>query len=149
MTGVSHRWRCGVGLVCLLIAGCASGEKLTTVRGKVVEEGQPIAIRPYEEGGNCLQVLFIPADDSGAIVNAPVHSDYASEDGTFEISGDMGKGIPLRKYRVAILRVGMSPTSGSSDLWKGKFDAQKTPFVVDVTGSQGDVVIDIAHPPGG
>lgn len=136
-----------LGVVCLALAGCTQGEKLTKVRGKVVENGQPIVIQQYEEGGSCLQVMFVPLDEAGKIANGPVYSDYATADGVFEITGDMGDGIPLRKYRMVVRRVGQTPGGGIGDLWNGKFDAQKSTFSVDVTGSEGEVVIDIAKAP--
>jgi hypothetical protein len=141
------KWGCFASfgaLLCLAMAGCGGGEKLVTVTGKVVQDGQPISIEGYEEGMECLSVAFIPLDEGGnRKAGARSYSQDCQEDGSFEILGDMGDGIPVGKYRVAVSRVSEAAEEGEDDLWKGKFGPDNSPFIFDINGSH-DVQIDIA-----
>jgi hypothetical protein len=120
--------------------------------GKVLEGGSAVAIPDYEEGENCLQVEFFPLDESGNLAaQAQSFSADVAEDGSFEVEGDMGEGIPPGKYRVAVRRVGEESEgedeeedeggSGSADPW-AKFNKENSPFVVEVPGE--DIVIDLS-----
>jgi hypothetical protein len=137
----------------MAVAGCGGGEKLVKVTGKVVQDGQPIIIEDYEEGVQCLNVAFIPLDEQGnRKAGARSYSEDCQEDGSFEILGDMGDGIPPGKYRVAVSRVSKAgeeedEEDGEADLWKGKFGIKNSPFVFDINGSH-DVEIDIAKAEG-
>ncbi len=131
-------------VACVAVAGCG-GQKLVTVTGEVVEGGQPVVLDVYEEGASCLEVDFCPLDEAGNLVSdpdAPSQSTYCKEDGSFVVEGYDGKGIPAGKYRVAVRRLGQTP-NGPGDVWQGKFERDKSPFVVDVP-SDDDIVIDIA-----
>jgi hypothetical protein len=142
------KWGCSASLcalLCMAVAGCGGGEKLVTVTGKVLQDGQPISIENYEEGVESLSVAFIPLDEGGnPKADARSYSHDVQEDGSFEIRGDMGDGIPVGKYRVAVSRVSeAAEEEGGDDLWKGKFGPENSPFVFDINGSH-DVEIDIA-----
>lgn len=129
--------------LCIAIVGCGGGDPQYTVTGKVVEGGQPIVIEMYEEGGSCLEVEFFPLDEGGALASDAVsHIAFCAEDGSFQMYGAEGEGIPPGKYRVAVRRLGETEDE-SGDMWGGKFDGDKSPFVVDVPSSE-DIVIDIA-----
>jgi hypothetical protein len=135
-------------LVGLALTGCGGGgETLVTVTGKVHEGGQPVAIKDFYEGRNCLQVEFFRLDDSGNL--APESFPYSQdvgEDGTFEIRGPEGKGIPAGKYRVAVYRLsateGMDEDTGE-DLFEGKYGKENSKFEFDVAANQ-TVDIDLA-----
>jgi hypothetical protein len=142
------KWGCSASLgalLCMAMAGCGGGEKLVTVTGKVLQDGQAVSIEGYEEAAECLSVAFIPLDEGGnRKAGARSYSQDVQEDGSFEILGDMGDGIPVGKYRVAVSRVSEAgEEEGEDDLWKGKFGPESSPFVFDINGSH-DVEIDIA-----
>lgn len=144
---------------CALLAGCpkgSSGPTLYKVTGKVVQDGTPVPIQNYREGYNSLEVEFFAVDDTGASKLSPGGKAFVKPDGSFSIIGENTKGLRAGKYRVAVRHVdrtaGTGPTrkpdpTGRMDAWQGKFDEKKSPFVFDVTGSQGDIVIDLAKPP--
>jgi len=134
-------------LLCTATGGCSSGESRVSVRGKVVDDNQPVAIANYEEGGACVQVDFILLDEGGNVAsdpNAPTQSAFCKQDGSFEVQGMDGKGIRAGRYRVAVYLRGETP-NGMGDVWQGKFDGDRSPFVVDVTGDD-EVVIDVSKP---
>ena len=128
-------------VLCIAVAGCGGGPTLVTVTGKVVDGGQPVIIQDYEQGGSCLEVEFFPlgeVDDSAT----NVYLAFCEQDGSFTLNGFDGNGIPVGNYRVAVRRLGQTP-SGRGDVWRGKFDGENSPFVFDITDSE-EIVIDIA-----
>jgi len=145
---------------CALLAGCpkgSSGPTLYKVTGKVVRDGIPIPIPNHREGYKCLEVEFFALDDAGALKPSPGGRAFVKQDGSFTIVGEAAKGLRAGKYRVAVRNINMliptgtgrksSDPTGRPDEWAGKFDQNKSPFVFDITGSQGDIVIDVAKPP--
>ncbi len=138
-------YHCAWTLACLALAGCGGGgERLTTVKGKVLSGGRPVVIPDYEEGGSCLQVEFFSLDESGKPAqNKPTYGSLVKEDGSFTVTDAEGKGVPAGKYRVAVRRLGETP-EGRGDVWGGTFDADKSPFHVEIP-SPGEVVIDLAQ----
>ena len=144
---------------CALLAGCpkgSTGPTLYKVKGKVVQDGTPVALQNYREGYNSLEVEFFSVDDTGVFKPSPGGKAFVQQDGSFTIIGENAKGLRAGKYRVAVRHVDRAtPTgpnrkpdpTGRADAWAGKFDEKKSPFVFDVTGSQGDLVIDLAKPP--
>ena len=142
------KWGCFASfgaLLCLAMAGCGGGETLVKVTGKVVQDGQAVSIEGYEEGMECLSVAFIPLDEGGnPKAGARSYSQDVQEDGSFEILGDMGDGIPVGKYRVAVNRL----RGGDVDeRWGGNLRPENSPFIFDINGSH-DVQIDIAKAEG-
>lgn len=132
-------------LTCLAVAGCGTTEQLATVSGKVVEGGQPVAIEDYEEGGSCLEVEFFPVDEAGQVIpTKPSYGNFVQENGSFVVEGLEGLGIPEGKYRVAVRRIGTTSYGPGQDVWEGKFEADRSPFSVDVPAT-GEVVIDLAQ----
>jgi hypothetical protein len=139
-----------VVIVGIAVAGCdGGGVTLVKVTGKVVDGGQPVELEGgYEEGGNCVEVEFVPLDQSGSPKSgAPAYFKYAAEDGSFVMSGDEGKGIPKGKYRVCVYRRGAETDHPSGDAWEGKFNRENSPFEFDVSRGK-ELVIDISNPPG-
>ncbi len=141
-----------VVMTCFALAGCGGGEKLVTVTGKVVEDGQPLAIeeREYRTGGG-VEVTFYPLDSAGNVAKqAKSYGTTAKQDGTFVMDGDQGEGIPAGKYRVALRgqsSSGYSPTAPSQgDRWGGKFDAGNSPFTFDIQENQ-EIVLDVSQAP--
>lgn len=145
MIDVIGKWYCiACAAACVSVVGCG-GQAGVQVTGKVVDGGQPIVIGTYEEGASCLEVDFQPLDEAGNSLSdptRPAQATYCKEDGSFVLEGYDGTGIPPGKYRVSVRRRGETP-NGPGDVWNGKFDGEKSPFVFDVTGKE-EIVIDIA-----
>jgi hypothetical protein len=150
------RWFVGV-LGCVVLVGCTGGGKSgppsLMTRGRVLENGQPVAITNFSQGYNCLQVDFYPVDATGNVGKSLHFPAFVAQDGSFTIGGLEGKGIPAGKYRVAIRRWDRTKTikpdpSGNIDAWEGKFGEKDSPFIVDAPGPSDGIVIDLAKAPG-
>jgi hypothetical protein len=96
-----------------------------------------------------VQITFVPMGDpneGGAVKSYP---GMVGQDGTFEMSGDMGDGIPAGKYRIALRREGETEQINAWDQkWGTKLDRDNSPFVFDFGDDQRDLVIDLSKPPG-
>lgn len=111
---------------CLLVAGCGSSS--VKVTGKLTKRGTALSVT---EKGRIL-VSFHPEDT--ADTKGPYPADVNQSDGTFEVKGKDGGGIPPGKYRVSVQQFDPYP---GTDLLKGRFEGRNTKIVVDVKG--GDV----------
>jgi hypothetical protein len=126
----------GAAVVCLLVAGCGDGKMRT--RGRVVMGGQPLC--PAE--GESVRVTFVPILPDGSPPRDHYFAEYDPAAGTFESSGKDRKGMPPGKYRVAV-----EYKKKKQDVFDGKYDENRSPYVFDVdTGSQ-EIVIDLDNPP--
>ncbi len=144
---------CLAVMVCLAVAGCGAGEKRVTVTGKIVDGGQPLTFGgpEYEEGAASAEVTFHPLDDAGNLdKERNSHSTTAKPDGSFVMDGDVGDGILVGRYRVALRHrasSGYSPTApAQGDTWAGKFDLNNSPFEFDIQSDQ-EIVLDISQAP--
>jgi len=126
-----------VGLVIVLGAGCAreseSGPKLT---GRVIINDQPCRPASLYD----FDVKFVSAGE-GAVKKSYVAEVH--EDGTFTVSGSIGKGIPVGRYKVSVigpvLDVGGKPTRKYAAAYTDK----ATPLEVEITESSRELVIDL------
>jgi hypothetical protein len=130
------------------VVGCgdsAPGDNLPTVkvRGKIVRNGVPLKLKedpklplpPGDPGGS---ITFIHTD--GPKIGQEQPGKLNSADGTFEMTGANGKGIPAGKYKVA-LRVG---AFSQPDQLKDNFSYFNTKLEVTVPdGGVSDLVIDL------
>jgi hypothetical protein len=132
------------------LAGCggnqgASGPKVKA-RGRILKNGLPIksetATQHLPPGDPGLQVIFIKVGTADAGAEIPATVIDASE-GTFELTGPDGKGIPPGRYRVAVL---LAPI-GSADAFKGKYDRDNSKIEVELKDGE-DLVIDLDKPKG-
>ena len=128
-----------------LIMGCGgeSGETAegrTKPQGRILNNGLPVEVDTHNlpPGDPGMQVTFIKIDSADAGAEHVAQIIDASQ-GTFEVIGADGKGIPTGKYRVAIV---MAPVGGK-DVFQGKYSRKKSPIEIDVQEGA-DVVIDIA-----
>lgn len=135
-------------LVSVLLAGCGGkddGVARVKAKGRVVKGGQPLRVQT-EKGGPPgdpgLQVLFVKVGtaDAGAAIPATI---VDAEQGTFDLTGPDGKGIPPGHYRVAVI---LAPVGGKDQL-KGKYDTENSPIERDIKGNE-DLVIDLDKPNG-
>lgn len=129
-------------LVLVHAAGCSPGKiaapAVQPIKGRVVKDGKPLTVAEGER----LMVTFFPEDKAlppGLNFTATVQSD-----GTFEVSGAQGGGIPEGKYRIAIALIGVDPKvkGKPSDKLLDVFSPATTPFVQDVSWSE-EIVLDV------
>ncbi|MCS6864979.1 MAG: hypothetical protein RMJ56_06800 [Gemmataceae bacterium] len=134
----------GLCLCLFVVVGCSNpapvAEGRTKPRGRILDNGLPIKVDTSNlpPGDPGLQVTFIKIGgvDAGTEYEATITD---STNGSFELIGTDGKGIPPGEYRVAIV---LAPF-GSNDLLKGKFSREKSKIHVEVKPNE-NVVIDIA-----
>lgn len=135
----------GVFFVLLaVVIGCSKKDTLpgrTKAKGRILENGLPIKVNVSNlpPGDPGLQITFIRIGsvEAGDEYDARI---IDAAQGTFELIGAEGKGIPPGKYRVAIT---MAPI-GSEDVLKGKYSREKSKVEVEVEEGK-DLVIDIAQ----
>jgi hypothetical protein len=118
-------------LVALAAGGC--GKTMLKTKGRVVKDGKPFL--PGE--GEFVRVTFVPLADGDRPADYYV-AEYNRADGTFQVAGKDGKGMPPGKYRVAV-----ELDRKRKDLLGGKYDADRSPFVFDVDGRTSEIVIDL------
>jgi hypothetical protein len=122
--------------LCILITGCG-GDGLLRTKGQLLKGGQPF-IPPQ---GEFIEITFVPILPDG---KPPADYYYAEVDqatGKFRPAGKNLKGMPPGKYRVAVELM-----KKKKDMFGGKFDAERSPFVFDVDGQTKEIVIDLDTP---
>lgn len=119
-------------LTALIISGCGDGR--LTPKGRVIRNGEPFKLGE----GEGLRIVFAPAE-----AGAKTYDSYMAtyKDGSFEVKGKDGKGLPPGKYRV-----GLEHYKNKEDLFQGAYSPAKTPFVIEVTDDSKEIVIDLDHP---
>jgi hypothetical protein len=122
--------------LCLLFAGCGT-EKLRT-QGRVVKGGQPLIPKEDES----VRVTFVPILPDGKPPSDHYFAEFNPADATFRSAGKDKKGMPPGKYRVAV-----EYKRKKQDVFGGKFDENKSPFVFQVDSSTAEIVIDLDNPP--
>ena len=141
-------------LLCLwMVTGCGGigGEKLVVIRGRVLENGQPIKAGGPYGGAPSVEVTFYPVDASGNLdSNRQTWSATVEADGTFVVDG-IGKGIPAGRYKVGLRG---EPPSGQydpraqkaagGDIFEGRFSLQNTPFIFEFNSSQ-EITLEIGQ----
>jgi hypothetical protein len=91
--------------------------------------------------GDYVRVTFYPLENAaGDAFVAEVNQ----ADATFRVAGKDGRGMPPGKYRVAV-----ELDHRRSDKLKGRFGADNSPFVYEVTAATGELVLDLDAPPRG
>ncbi len=124
---------CGL---CLLLAGCGTG-KLRT-QGKLLKSGQPLI--PQE--GESVRVTFVPILPDGKPPMDHYFAEFDPKDATFRAAGKDREGMPPGKYRVAV-----EFKRNRQDIFQGRYDENRSPFVFEVGSSTSDLVIDVDAPP--
>jgi hypothetical protein len=123
--------------LCVLVAGC--GDQRLRTQGHVVRGGQPLI--PKE--GESVRVTFVPILADGKPPSDHYFAEFNRADASFLSAGKDKKGMPPGKYRVAI-----EYKKDKQDVFGGKFDENRSPYVFDVDSKTKDVVIDLDNPPG-
>jgi hypothetical protein len=117
-------------------AGCGGG--LLKTKGRVVMNGAQFKPAPNA----FLRVIFVPMLPDGKTAHDFFVAEVRAADCTFQVSGKDGKGMPPGKYRVAL-----EHDMDKRDLFRGKYDALKSPFVYDVDSGTKEIVIDLEKKP--
>lgn len=120
----------------LLVSGCGGSGRLQT-RGRLLKNGAPYV--PPE--GDIVRVMFVPMPTGKEKVTDFHAALFNPEDGTFQAAGRDGKGVPPGKYRIAIEHL-----HRRADIFKGAFDAERSPIVREINSSADEVMIDFAKP---
>ncbi|HEV3258425.1 MAG TPA: hypothetical protein VG013_16210 [Gemmataceae bacterium] len=124
-------------LLCLLVGllslGCG-GSSLIKAKGRIIKGGQP-----YVPGaGEGLRIFFVPLEPPAGSRHDSFAAVYQPDDGTFQVMGKDGKGLPPGKYRVSLQLM-----KAKEDLLGGKLLGPKSPFICEVTGGHDDLAIDL------
>ena len=122
-------------LCALAVCGCGSGERKLKAKGRVVKGGAPFTVSADEY----VRVTFYPMAADGSQPKNSYVAVYDRNDGKFTVVGPDGKGVPPGKYRVAV-----EHERKRKDLLEGAYDADRSPFVVEVTSKSQDIVLDLA-----
>jgi hypothetical protein len=150
VTSAVRRMAGACGLLALAVAlislvGCGSGSRATekpfAVKGRLVKSGVPIQpktdkLPPADSG---IQLIFLrvggqPGEEYAANVNP--------HDGTFNLPGLEGKGVPKGHYRIAVI---LAPVGGV-DQFRGKYGKENSRVEKEITGKEDNLVIDIDKP---
>jgi hypothetical protein len=104
-------------------------------KGRVVKNGEPFRA----EDGEGLRIFFDPVDiGEGTTTYDSFAAEYHATDGTFEVRGKNGKGLPTGNYRISLQLM-----KAREDQLKGSAMGKRSPFTCEITGKQGEVVIDL------
>lgn len=120
-----------LGVACVLcLTGC--GEKLVTVKGAVVNGGQPISL---SQTGSVLVTLVPDVPEGTPHTNKPGRPDAS---GNFVIEE-----VPPGKYKVA---VEVNDPLPGDDKLMGKFSVKNTTIKREVVDEKTPLTIDLANP---
>jgi hypothetical protein len=118
-----------------LLAGCGSGR--VTPRGRLLNKGAPYL--PGE--GVSVHIAFFPVAGEEEPTGEAYVATFNHEDGTFQVVGRDGRGLPPGKYRVCIQAMNMK----KKDLLKGRFAVRNTPIVREVAANNEELTVDLAR----
>jgi hypothetical protein len=120
-------------VVGVLSLGCGDSAHINA-RGRVVKRGQPYLL-PEGQG---LRIFFVPLDSKTGSHFDSFAADYDPENGTFEVKGKDGRGLPAGKYRVDLQLM-----KSKEDLLNGGLLGKNSPFILQVASAGDDLVIDL------
>lgn len=144
--GVNRTLRCLTLLLATLplFVGCGGGdaEETVTARGRLTNAGQPLTVQGMDVGIGMIQVEFYRIGPDGKQLETP-ETATVDADGYFNVTG-RGGGLPPGKYKIAVRQWDPYP---QVDKLQGRFDAQNSPIVREITGD-GDLLIDLSKPEG-
>ena len=130
-----HRWRRLLLplLMGMLAIGCGDSSHIKA-KGRLVKGGQPY-LAPEGTG---FRVFFVPLEAPKGNQFDSFAAEYNPETGSFLVKGKDGKGLPPGKYRVDLQLM-----KSKEDLLNGKLMGKKSPYIMEVTSSADDLVIDL------
>jgi hypothetical protein len=124
-------------LLAVTAAGCGTG--MLKTKGRLVKGGTPLAT----EEDDVVRVIFMPVVEKGEVVKDYFMAQFNPADGTFQVVGKDGKGLPPGKYRISVQHL-----RKKKDLLNGAFGGDTSPFVYDVNASTPELVLDLSRPKG-
>jgi hypothetical protein len=126
-------------LLALLGLSLGCGSDLVKVRGQIVRNGEPFQL----PAGDRLRVTLVPVVEGKTRPDDSYSSNTSDpEKGTFEILGKDNRGIPKGKYRIAVEWL-----HRREDQFKGKYGAERSPIIREVTASE-SMTVDLEKPQG-
>lgn len=128
------RFLCCAFAVMAVVTGC--GPAIGTVKGRLVENGQPTKFPPTSAS---VQMSPVGADDKPD-ANV-VYSAVVNEDGTFEVVASGGK-LPPGKYMVAVEVIGKDGAKYK------QFNATVSKVRREIKSGSNELTIDLAKPEG-
>jgi len=137
----------GVLAAVVALAGCGGGgddgPQVTAVSGELTKGGQPLEVSGREVGTGRVVVEFYQLKDDGSVSTDPFEAEVAP-DGSFQVAGLKGRGIPPGKYKIAVRQWDPYP---QTDRLNGAFSRDQTPLVRQVESGK-PLVIDLDKPEG-
>ena len=118
-----------------LATGCGGGPTKFQTRGRILKNGEPFRA-PQDDA---LRLTLVPIPEQGSRVMNWYAANFNAKDGTFRASGPDGAGIPPGKYRVCVELL-----HKRSDVLKGAFFGDSSPFVREVRSRSDEITIDLA-----
>jgi hypothetical protein len=126
--------------VLLAVSGCG-GSDLHRTQGRVTKGGQDFI---PEEGEN-LQIALMEVPEGGKPPKNYYYASVDQETGTFFAAGPQLQGVPAGTYRVTVELM-----KKKKDQFGGRFDAENSPFVIEIDEDDEEIVIDLdTAAPGG
>lgn len=126
----------GILLVSIALFVCGCGDNgWIKARGRLVRNGVPFTLNP----GEGMRITFAPVE-AGA-TGYDTYGAVFNNNGSFQVTGKDGKGLPPGKYRIALEHL-----KRKEDLFGGAFSGKRTPIVREVTDGSTEIVIDLANP---
>lgn len=123
-----------VVLLSLLVVGC--GASRIKARGRLVQKGEPFV--PGEKDG-VVHVAFFPDGQQSDDLSRSYLVKFNRADGTFQVTGADGKGVPPGKYRVTVALM-----KNHKDEFKGRFNAKNSPLLCEVKNASEEITLDLA-----
>lgn len=135
-------WLAACAIVALIsVVGCGkSGPKTVRVTGRILLNGQPLAVTPTEAQLGAVQLRFIELGADGA-PSGPSYSANAKPDGSFNVLGIGGRGLPPGNYRIAVYQYDPYP----EDKLGGRFSDERSKIVRRIEADTDLGAIDLAE----
>jgi hypothetical protein len=120
-------------LIGCLLTGC--GQDRVKPRGRLVKGDQPFT--PTEK--QSVHIAFFAAGEASDASARSYVAMFNRQDGTFQVTGADGKGLPPGTYRVAV-----SIVKEHKDELKGLFNVKNSPVVCEVSRTSSEITVDLA-----
>jgi hypothetical protein len=119
-------------LVALLAAGC--GPSFFKTKGRILKDGAPF----HTGEGEGLRIFLVPIDPPKGAAFDAYAGEFNNDNGTFQIKGKDGNGVPPGKYRVT-----MQLMKNREDMFNGSLMGLRSPYTCEVRSSSDEVVVDL------
>jgi hypothetical protein len=113
------------------------------VRGKLTNNGQPLAVKGREIGLGYVELHFYRIQDDGTTDKDPADA-AVEESGEFTVRGRDGHGLPPGKYKITVRQLDPAP---DNDKLQGRFNFENTPLVREIKEGE-EILIDLSRPNG-